>query len=318
MQGSGVNWIYYRPNRGENQAGGCFPLKTGVKTRLIGFAILAATVTAAWLAMRSQPPAIAEPASYSLAAPDLVAVLDESLPHDVHLDNVALDDAVDLLLERLFPANGWDGPAGADQADAETIRSIPPSTQPAPKLSAGIFIDRAGLQKAGVGPKTRLSFNSTRTATIRGALAAALAKLPNTTEPIRCEVIGHVVFISTEQRLALFRRLYLLDQRLPDSLNAMLQLDRQMSELRFDNVGFADVMDFLRDVTGQAVFIDWKSLDAGVDHNAPITLRLTNMPLRQALRLILIQAAADGPPIEVGIDPDSGVIEIGRSPKERP
>ena len=58
------------------------------------------------------------------------------------------------------------------------------------------------------------------------------------------------------------------------------QLDRPLPELQFDGVGFSDVIDFLRDVSGANIFVNWKSLEAaGVDRNAPVTARL-----RKAIR----------------------------------
>ena len=57
-----------------------------------------------------------------------------------------------------------------------------------------------------------------------------------------------------------------------------VQLARILPEVTFDGVGFSDVADFLRDVTGANLLIDWKRLEkAGIDRNAPITVKLRNI-----------------------------------------
>ena len=70
------------------------------------------------------------------------------------------------------------------------------------------------------------------------------------------------------------------------------QLKRPMPELNFQGVAFSDVIDFLRDVSGANIFVNWKTLEnANVDPNTPITLRLRNVPVGEALDLILSAAA---------------------------
>jgi RNA polymerase sigma factor (sigma-70 family) len=69
-------------------------------------------------------------------------------------------------------------------------------------------------------------------------------------------------------------------------------LDRVIPEVRFADVGFADTIDFLRDVSQVNFFVDWQALSAvGIDRNAPIALRLRNTRLGDAITAIL-QAAA--------------------------
>ena len=48
------------------------------------------------------------------------------------------------------------------------------------------------------------------------------------------------------------------------------RLDSVVPEINFDGVGFGDVMEFLRDVTGANIVVDWNSIEtAGIDRNAP-------------------------------------------------
>jgi general secretion pathway protein D len=87
------------------------------------------------------------------------------------------------------------------------------------------------------------------------------------------------------------------------------QLDRQLPELQFDAVGFSDVIDFLRDVSGSNIFVNWKSLEAaGVDRNTPVTARLHNIKFSKALNIIL--DSVGGGQTKLGYTVDEGVITI--------
>jgi len=73
----------------------------------------------------------------------------------------------------------------------------------------------------------------------------------------------------------------------PRNAVALALLDR-FSEVKFDSVGFADVIDFLRDVSGANIFVNWRALEAAeIDRNAPVTARLSNVKFGKALDLIL-------------------------------
>ena len=87
------------------------------------------------------------------------------------------------------------------------------------------------------------------------------------------------------------------------------QLDRQLPELQFDAVGFSDVVDFLRDVSGTNLFVNWKSLEAaGIDRNTPVTARLHNVKFSKALNVIL--DSVGGGTTKLGYTVDDGVITI--------
>ena len=87
------------------------------------------------------------------------------------------------------------------------------------------------------------------------------------------------------------------------------QLDRQLPELQFDAVGFSDVIDFLRDVSGSNIFVNWKSMEAaGVDRNTPVTARLHNVKFSKALNIIL--DSVGGGQTKLGYTVDEGVITV--------
>jgi hypothetical protein len=82
-----------------------------------------------------------------------------------------------------------------------------------------------------------------------------------------------------------------------------------MPEVKFDAIPFSDAIDFMRDVTGLNVFVDWRALEAaGVDRNAPITVRLKDVPGAQALRYILRDAG--GGTVKLGYTIADGIVTI--------
>ncbi|HWP39446.1 MAG TPA: hypothetical protein VNL70_00875, partial [Tepidisphaeraceae bacterium] len=89
----------------------------------------------------------------------------------------------------------------------------------------------------------------------------------------------------------------------------MAQLERKLPEVRFDNVAFADVIDFLRDVSATNIFVNWRALEAaGIDRNAPVTARLRDVKFSKALSTILSDVG--GGLVRLGYTIDEGVITI--------
>ena len=90
------------------------------------------------------------------------------------------------------------------------------------------------------------------------------------------------------------------------------QLDRKLPEVHFDAVAFVEVIDFLRDVTGANIFVNWRSLEAaGIDRSAPVTMRMRNVSFSTVLRLLLDSTA----PGMLRHDIDGGVIIISANPE---
>lgn len=97
-------------------------------------------------------------------------------------------------------------------------------------------------------------------------------------------------------------------QRAEDAV-VSAQLDRSLPEVRFDSVGFADVTEFLRDISGANIFVNWRALEtAGVDKNAPVTARLRDVKFSKALETILRDVG--GGAVKLGYTVDEGVITI--------
>jgi hypothetical protein len=85
-------------------------------------------------------------------------------------------------------------------------------------------------------------------------------------------------------------------------------LGQVVHELDVDGVALVKVIDFLRNVSGVNLVVNWKTLEsAGVMKDTPISLRVREVTLRKMLQLVLSQASPNSP-LSYGID--SNVIQI--------
>lgn len=85
-------------------------------------------------------------------------------------------------------------------------------------------------------------------------------------------------------------------------------LNMVLPDLNFTGVALSDAIDFMRDVSGANIHVNWAALEAvGVGRDTTINLRLRNVPLRQVLRLVLREAGA-GDLLTFHLD--DGVIQI--------
>ena len=86
-------------------------------------------------------------------------------------------------------------------------------------------------------------------------------------------------------------------------------LARRVPELNFDAVALVDVIDFLRDVSGANVFVDWGALEgAGIERNTPVSARVRNVSFSNALDLVLASAGMGA--VVVGYAFKDGVIHV--------
>jgi hypothetical protein len=89
------------------------------------------------------------------------------------------------------------------------------------------------------------------------------------------------------------------------------RLARTVPEIKFDGVAFVDAIDMLRDLTGLNIYVKWKTLEqAGVDRNAPVTLRLKDVTAERAMQFVLDDAAMNGG-VEMTIDDGTVIVTSG-------
>lgn len=86
------------------------------------------------------------------------------------------------------------------------------------------------------------------------------------------------------------------------------QLDRRLPEVKI-NAGFAETVDFLRDMVGANIYVNWGALAAAnVDKNKAINLLLRDVKFSKALTTVLDDAG--GGTVKLGYTIDEGVISI--------
>lgn len=97
-------------------------------------------------------------------------------------------------------------------------------------------------------------------------------------------------------------------QRAPAGGVAKAALNRRLPDVKLLNVGLADAIDFVRDVSGANVVVNWRALaDAGVTRDTPVNVRLNAVTLRKVLTTVLSEAGA-GTALAFTLDDD--VIEV--------
>jgi hypothetical protein len=85
-------------------------------------------------------------------------------------------------------------------------------------------------------------------------------------------------------------------------------LEKSLPEVNVAGTAFSDVIDFLRDITVANIFVNWNALEAaGIDRNAPVTLRLRNVAFGKVLDVLLDAVSGD---TKLAYTADQGVISI--------
>jgi hypothetical protein len=75
-------------------------------------------------------------------------------------------------------------------------------------------------------------------------------------------------------------------------------MEARTPAVEFNRVALEDVFEFMRDVAGLNLYVNWPALEAsGVDRSAPIQLKLRNVRLGRVMDLALNQASSGGPPL---------------------
>jgi hypothetical protein len=86
-------------------------------------------------------------------------------------------------------------------------------------------------------------------------------------------------------------------------------LDRVVPGINFTGVTFQDAIEFIRDVTGANIFVNWRAIEtAGIDRNSPVNMKLRNVKLSRVLSLVLTEASSNKSTLNWQLD--DGVIMI--------
>jgi general secretion pathway protein D len=91
------------------------------------------------------------------------------------------------------------------------------------------------------------------------------------------------------------------------------KLKQKLPKLEFTNVPFELVVQFLREVSGVSIYVNWRALQvASVDKTTEVNVHLSDVTFEKALRVILedVSGPSVGQPTEVDYMIDGGVIRI--------
>ncbi len=70
-------------------------------------------------------------------------------------------------------------------------------------------------------------------------------------------------------------------------------LNTTLPDLRFDNISLSDALDFLRDVSGANIHVNWRALEeAGVGKDTTVNVHLRSVALRKVLGLVLSESGS--------------------------
>lgn len=99
-----------------------------------------------------------------------------------------------------------------------------------------------------------------------------------------------------------------------EDLQMQAMLNRHLPEVRFEKVTLADAIDFLRELTGANIYVNWGALhQQNIDESTPVTARLRDVRLAKALQVVLQDAgsgADGGTPVKLDYSLEEGVITI--------
>jgi hypothetical protein len=170
--------------------------------------------------------------------------------------------------------------------------------------STNIYVDWPSLEKNGVKRDTPISARF-RDISFQQALRHILdeayagdvkmaAKVGKSdSDPVDFKVVGDVIAISTESGIKRLEAGEAVDVSATAGPKLAAILRKRLPELHFNANGFADVVDFLRDVTGANIYVDWPAFEKnGVPRDTPISARLRDIPFQQALQLVCYQACS--------------------------
>ncbi len=77
------------------------------------------------------------------------------------------------------------------------------------------------------------------------------------------------------------------------AISARGSLNRSMSSVKMEAVTLKDALDYVTDLSGANVNVNWKALEqAGVDKSTVVTMHLHDVTLRKALNVLLSQASS--------------------------
>lgn len=94
-----------------------------------------------------------------------------------------------------------------------------------------------------------------------------------------------------------------------DNLDAVSLMNKRLPAIGFDQAPLAEVMDFLHDVSGANIYVNWRMLEsAGITRSTAVTAKLANVKFSQAMATVLKDVTGSGSKIGYAIE--DGIITV--------
>jgi hypothetical protein len=152
-----------------------------------------------------------------------------------------------------------------------------------------LVVDWAALGEAGVDPKTEISFRA-KGVKVGAALKDVTRAAGDAKDPVTYGVIGPVVFVSTAKGVtAAAKSAAAAEAKVKGARFGAGQAQPVLAEINFPGIALYNAVDFLSDVSGHRIAVDWKELKAaGVDKATPVHLIAKDVPFSVALHLVVV------------------------------
>jgi hypothetical protein len=201
--------------------------------------------------------------------------------------------AVDRQLDRKLPEINFGGQQLVDVMDFLCDVS-----------GANIYVDWKRMEESGIRKDTAVSLRL-KDVQFRAALNSLLALVSNDKGKAQFSVDEGVIVITTAEDPE--------HPRAKVTIGTMPEkFDRRLPEINFNGQGFGDVIDFLRDISGANIVVDWKKLEkAGIGRDSPISARLKDVRISTALRRILEEASDRKTPVQAAFADNIVTITTG-------
>ena len=196
------------------------------------------------------------------------------------------------------------GPAGAEAYGRTLLDLARPGGRPAMAVGLVGLFDGRGLSRR-VKHVARLKAGRGGSAIFGAAVlgVAGCASLTNPAVP-PAAAAGPSVAVTRPAEVD-------PDAPSPATAATLAQLDRKMPEVRFNARPLSDVIEFVRDLSGINVYVDWRSLEAiGVPRTSPVTARLRQVKYAKALELMLKSVDGDDYDHQLAYVVDDDVVTI--------
>ncbi len=145
--------------------------------------------------------------------------------------------------------------------------------------------DWAALEEAGITRKTPVTLKAFGL-TFEKMLDLTLYSIARRNRPLAWYLSGDTVHVSTQMRVLLRDRGPIAFSPAPAARPAAGR-GGAAGEISFDQTALRDVIQFLRDLSGLNIHVNWRSLEVtGVTPDTPLTLKARGLSLRRLLDLI--------------------------------